>query len=129
MGNIKIDTQKIDKAINTAFDKTCDRLNQAFDDAIADEIYSWPRETKRRNGRIAAGTRDIIDTRELLESKQVARSANAAEFSWNAPYSAAVHEGATTKSGVDLPARPWTEKAMEEVNPAEVFEQQLRKYL
>lgn len=129
MGNIKINTQKIDKAINTAFDKTTDRLSQALDDAVADEIYSWPRETKRRNGRIAGKTRDIIDTKELLESKQIARSANAAEFSWNAPYSAAVHEGATTRSGAELPARPWTEKAIEEVNPAEVFEQQLRQYL
>lgn len=129
MANIKINTQKIDKAINTAFDKTCDRLSQAFDDAIADEIYSWPRETKRRNGRIAGKTRDIIDTGELLESKQVARSANAAEFSWDTEYSAAVHEGATTRSGAELPARPWTEKAMEEVNPQEVFEQQLRRCL
>lgn len=129
MAKININVQKLNGAINKAFDNTTERMSQAFSDAIADEVWQWPRETRRKNGRVAGRVRDIIDTGELLESKSVARSANAAEFSWSVDYAAAVHNGATLRSGVDLPARPWTERAIEETDPAEVFEQQLRRYL
>lgn len=131
MANIKIDKQKIDKAISKAWDNTVDRMSQAMDDAIASETYQYPRTTKRRNKSIVTSPRDIIDLGNLYDSKEVARSSdgNAVEFSWNVSYAAALHEGYTTKSGASVPPRMWTEKAIEETNPQEVFEVQLRQYL
>lgn len=131
MANIKIDTQKLNKAIDRAFDATTDRMSQAFDDAIADKIYEYPRATKRRNKSVVTSPRDILDLGNLYDSKSIARSSdgNAVEFSWETPYSMAVHEGHTTKSGASVPPRRWTEKAMEETNLGEVFEVQLRQYL
>ena len=37
-----------------------------------------------------------------------------AVFSWNVPYAAVVHEGATQKNGGIIPARPWTKAAIAE---------------
>lgn len=131
MANIKIDKQKIDKAISKAWDNTVDRMSQAMDDAIASDTYQYPRTTKRRNKSVVSSPRDIVDLGNLYDSKTVARSSdgNAAEFSWETPYSMAIHEGHTTKSGTEIPPRSWTEKAIEETNPQEVFEVQLRQYL
>lgn len=129
MAEIRIDAQKLNGAINRAFDNTVDRMSQAFDDAIAAQIYDWPRPTKRKSGKTVTSPRDIIDTGALLESKAITRSANAAEFSWDVNHAIAVHEGATLRSGTELPARPWTEVALEEVNPVEVFQQELERRL
>jgi hypothetical protein len=35
-------------------------------------------------------------------------------LSWNVPYAAAVHEGATFKSGTEMPSRPWVIYSAEE---------------
>lgn len=131
MANIKIDKQKIDKAISKAWDNTVDRMSQAMDDAIASDTYQYPRTTKRRNKSVVSSPRDIVDLGNLYDSKSVARSSNgnAAEFSWDVDYAAAMYYGYTTKGGHEVPGRPWVEKAMEETNPQEVFEVQLRQYL
>lgn len=134
MSRININTTELNKAIHQAFDATVDKQSDAFDEALSSEEYPWPRPTKRRNREIARSPRDIVDTGKLLESKVVARSSSqmAAEFSWGneeVNYAAAVHNGCTLKSGTELPARPWTERAVEECDPKAVFEKELRRRL
>lgn len=134
MGKINIDTTKLNKAIHQSFDATVDKQSAAFDDAITEESYPWPRPTKRKSGRTVRSPRDIVDTGKLLESKVVARSSSqmAAEFSWGneeVNYASAVHNGCTLRNGTEIPARPWTERGVEECDPKKVFEKELRRHL
>lgn len=131
MGQIKIDTAKLNKAIATAFDATTERLSESLDEAFNDELYDWPRQTKRRNGEIVGAPRSIVDTGELRDSKQIARSSSSqtVEFSWNAPHASAVRNGCTLQNGTELPPRKWDEKGIEIAQPAEFFAHKLRSSL
>jgi hypothetical protein len=72
-----------------------------------------------------------VDTGELLDSKVISRSStsNAVEFSWEAEHAIYQHEGYTTKSGLDVPARPFTELGLEIAQPVEVFTKTLKSLL
>ena len=131
MVKVQIDVAKLNKAIALSFDKTVDRLSDALDEAMEQKLYDWPRLTRRRNGEIAGAPRNIIDTEELINSKAIARSSSslAAEFSWDAPYAAAVRNGCTLRNGTEIPARKWDEKALEISNPRDVFQRELRRQL
>jgi len=131
MSKIRIDTAKLNKVISQAFDATVERLDHALDEAITDDLYEYPRTTKRRSGEIAGSPRNIVDLGNLKDSKVVARSSSSevVEFSWQEPYSMAVHEGHTTKSGTEVPPRRWTEKGVEICDPAKVFGQELERRL
>lgn len=131
MGNIKIDTAKINKAIARSMDRTVDRLSEAFDYAIEADLYDYPRETRRKSGEIAGSPRNIVDQADLLGSKIVTRSSDgsSAEFSWDKDYAIAVHEGFTTKTGRDVPPRKWTEKGIEEADPITFFSEALGREL
>ncbi|HYX18334.1 MAG TPA: hypothetical protein VE944_29005 [Nostoc sp.] len=129
MPKINIDFSKLNSVINKAFDVVVEAQGEAFQNAIASDIWEWPRETLRQNSDIVSSPRDIYDTGELYDSLVIARTANAAEYTWEADYAAIVHDGATTKNGTELPARPWTHVGLEECNAAEIMQQQLNKYL
>jgi hypothetical protein len=127
--NIKIDLSKINSCLNRAFDVAVEAQKDAFQDAIASDIWEWERETVRRNGETVTSPRDIIDTGELYDSLVISRSANAVEYSWEADHASIVHDGATTKNGTDLSARPWTKAGIKECDAAEIMQQQLNKLL
>lgn len=101
----------------------------AYDDAnrqVIEEIRDWPQgfgTTYRRNGEIVVGsTRNIVDTGELRDSQSYQRPDEyKTEYSWSAGHALYVHEGYTTKSGKQIPARRWTEVAAEESNLPQVF--------
>jgi hypothetical protein len=129
MSNIKLNAAKLKSAINGAFDVAVEALGDSFQDAIAADIYEWPRETQRSNGEVVGSPRDAVDEEELIDSLVVSRTANSAEYEWQAPHASIVHDGATTKNGTELPARPWTEVALRECDVAEIMQQQLNKRL
>lgn len=131
MAKIKIDTKKLNSAIARSFDKTLDRLSESLDYAIDADLYEYPRTTKRKSGEIVSSPRNLVDLGNLRDSKVIARSSdgNAAEFSWDVPYSLAVHEGYTTKTGKDVPPRRWTEKGIEEADPITFFTDALAREL
>ncbi|QLE47987.1 hypothetical protein FD724_07535 [Nostoc sp. C057] len=87
------------------------------------------RETLRNNGDLVGSPRNILDEEELYNSLVIARSANAAEYTWESDHAAIIHDGATTKNGTELPARPWTKVGLEECDAAELMQQQLNKLL
>jgi hypothetical protein len=129
MPNINIDSSKLNSIINKAFDVSVDALADSFQDAIASDIWEWPRETLRNNGDLVGSPRNILDSEELYNSLVIARSANAAEYTWESDHAAIVHDGATTKNGTELPARPWTKVGLEECDAAGIMQQQLDKLL
>lgn len=127
----KIDVSKLNRAVQKAFDATVELLSDAFDNAMTAEEWEWDGVTVRRNGDVVGSPRDIVDQEELINSKVVARSSdgNGAEFTWEADHALQVHEGGTTKTGKNYPARPWTEKALEETDLEAVFARELKKQL
>ena len=131
MAKLRIDKAKLDKAITRSFDSVVAKVSDAMDEAIASDVWDYPRQTKRRNGELAGSPRSIVDTGELLDSKVISRSSvgNAVEFSWEAPHSLYAHEGYTTKSGLDVPKRDWTRLGLEIANPLATFEAELRRNL
>ena len=126
---IEIDRNKIDRAINRAFDTALEALADSCQDAISSEVWEWPRATLRQNSDIVSSPRDIVDTGELYDSLRISRTANAAALTWGVDYGTAVHDGATAKNGTELPARPWTQAGIENCNTAEIMQRQLNKLL
>lgn len=128
---MNIDTQKLDKAIQQAFDKTVEIQSEYFDQAITGDNWEWPRATIRSDGSIAGSPRDIVDTGTLLNSKVISRSTDgtSAEYTWDTDYAIYVHEGATTKNGTESPARPWAESGIKECDPRVVFSKELGRLL
>lgn len=129
MSKINIDLNKLNSAINRAFDVVVDAQGEAFQNALTSDIWEWPRETLRQNGDLVSSPRDIYDTGELYDSLVISRTASAAEYTWEADHAAISHDGATTKNGTELPARPWTKAGLKECDAAGIMQQQLDKYL
>lgn len=129
MGKINIDKSKLNSIINKAFDVVVEVQAEAFQDAIASDIWEWPRDTVRSDGSVVGSPRDAVDTGELYDSLVISRTVNAAQYEWEADHATIVHDGATTTSGTELPARPWTKVGLEECGAAEVMQRQLNKLI
>ncbi|MBD2489033.1 hypothetical protein [Aulosira sp. FACHB-615] len=127
MNNINI--SQINAAIAKSFDVAVDALADSCQNALADDIWDWPRQTVRRNGDVVGSPRDRVDSEELIDSLVISRSANAAELTWEADHAAIVHDGATTQNGAELPGTPWTKVGIENCDVAEVMQRQLNKLL
>jgi hypothetical protein len=101
------------------FERLMDWVDQDFDQQIAESQWAW-REgvtTRRKNGEQVTQPRDIIDTGELLQSKtRLVTGRSSQEFLWSAEHAQRVHDGYTARSGIRLPARPWTEETIQELD-------------
>jgi len=126
---LKLDLSRVNRAISKAFDVVVDAQEKAFNDAIVDEIWEWTRPTDRSNGETVTSPRDIVDSGELLDSLEVARSANEAEFTWTVDYAIYVQYGVTLKNGTVLPARDWVALGVAECDRAKIMQQQINKLL
>jgi hypothetical protein len=83
-------------------------LGIRFTQAITDPVYQWPR---------GDSPRDIVDTGELRNSQRQDPPVFGAKsvtfrYAWTAPHAIAVHNGARFRNGTELPARPWTQRAL-----------------
>ncbi|MEH2393874.1 MAG: hypothetical protein V7K21_20145 [Nostoc sp.] len=129
MSKININQSKLNSIINRAFDVAAEAQGEAFQNAITSDIWEWPRETLRQNSDLVGSPRDIYDTGGLYDSLVISRTTGAAEYTWEVDYAAIVHDGATTKNGTELPARPWTKVGLEKCDAAGIMQQQLDKSL
>jgi hypothetical protein len=46
VAKIKIDRSKLNKAVTRSFDRTVEKLSDAFDEAITSDVWQFPRQTK-----------------------------------------------------------------------------------
>lgn len=94
-----------------------------LDQAIESNVWSWPRDTLRKNGSRAGGTRNIIDTGALKASKSVKttflQTKTVFTVSYKAPYATLTHYGGyilpygdVSRSPVYVPGRPWVEAVL-----------------
>lgn len=105
-------------AILTAYDKV---IYPQFKEELEREQFSWPRETRRRNGSIVGSPRNIVDLGGLRRSQERKRSsATELTYRWNAPYAALVLTGYETSRGTIVPGRNWIKPALE-ARPLDAF--------
>ena len=52
----------------TAFEEMSQEFGDKCQEAIEDEIWDWPRDTKRKNGDVVGSPRNIVDTGKLKDS-------------------------------------------------------------
>lgn len=105
-------------AILTAYDKV---IYPQFKEELEREQFSWPRETRRRNGSVVGSPRNIVDLGGLRRSQERKRSsATELTYSWNAPYAALVLTGYETSRGTIVPGRNWIKPALE-ARPLDAF--------
>lgn len=110
------------RGINSrTFERAMDWADKDFDQQMASEKWplsgDWPNTTRRKNGEVVGSPRDIIDTGALLQSKQRETiSSSITEFTWKDDVAEGVHDGMVTKSGKRLPARPWTEPTLDDID-------------
>jgi len=102
------------------FQKAMDWADTDLDQQLSLSQWDWKGpdgRTRRKNGEVVTEPRDIIDTGALLSSKQ-RKDINSAttEFQWRAEHAEAVHDGYKHKSGETMPARPWTEPTIAEID-------------
>lgn len=89
-------------------------LDKQLKEEIQTVQFSWPRDTKRRNGSIASSPRDIVDTRTFLRSQSRDRpTATQLRFTWSAPYAPLIFTGYTSSKGTVVPGRNWIKPALD----------------
>jgi hypothetical protein len=117
----------IDHILYQAFTETVDAYADQCQAEFTTVQYSWPGETKRRDGSIAGTNRDISDTGELAESQQPPEYLTPlmAEIAWTANHALITHEG----DGDGRPARPWTQTALQNLDIIDTFAHEARKLL
>ena len=98
-------------------------LGPQLKEEIRAKQYSWPRQTKRKNGQPVSSPRDIVDLGGLLRSQERVRgvaSASQLVYRWNASYAGLILTGYTTSKGTVVPGRNWIKSALEK-QPLEPF--------
>ena len=90
-------------------------LDQQLKEEIKTERYSWPGETRRRNGTIAGSPRDIVDTGAFLRSQRRRRvNLTTIRFDWGGSggvtYAGYIFQGIP---GKNYPARDWIKPALD----------------
>jgi hypothetical protein len=104
------------------FEAAMDWADADFDQQLSNVQWDWKgpdQFTRRKNGEIVSEPRNVVDTGELLQSKQRVRTdRNAEEFQWTAPHAGGVHDGYVGRGGTANPARPWTEPTLADIDEA-----------
>jgi hypothetical protein len=127
MAGAKIRADEVNKLMTLrgvcqrTFEGAMDWADKDFDQQMASEKWplteDWPNITRRKNGEVVGSPRDIIDTGALLQSKKRDPiSSSITEFIWEDDAAESVHDGMVTKAGKRLPARPWTEPTLDDID-------------
>lgn len=129
--NIKV--KLITIALQQALDAYAEKLDPILDAQFTDPKWGWTdRQTRRRNGQVVGSPRDIVDTGELLASKQGPKTGKPPASStrdvagnaintdgtsdmrrywvWDSPYASAVKNGTSST----MP-RDWIKAALAEL--------------
>lgn len=100
------------------FERAMDWADKDFDQQMISEKWQWnANQTRRKNGEIVGSPRDIVDTGDLLQSKQRRQIGKSiTEFVWEDEVAELVHDGGALKNGGAYPARPWTEPTLDQID-------------
>lgn len=108
-------------------------LDQQLKEEIQSPQFSWPRETKRRNGATVTSPRDIVDLGGFLRSqRRTFDGRTTITFIWDArskgfAYAPLILTGYTTSKGTLVPGRNWIKPALRNAPLERFFVEQWRK--
>jgi hypothetical protein len=109
-------------------------LDQQLKTEIQSPQFSWPRQTKRRNGATVSSPRDIVDLGGFLRSQRRNFDGRTTiTFTWDAKskggfaYAPLILTGYTTSKGTLVPGRNWIKPALENAPLDAFFAEQWRK--
>ena len=91
-----------------------------LENAIRSSSWNWPRQTQRKNGRVAGGTRNIVDLGSLLLSQETKLRSSKNKYSIkmvnSAPHAKITYYGGyivpygnPNAGATYIPGRPWVE--------------------
>jgi phage gpG-like protein len=103
----------INPLVEAALAEVAYEIHNEILDNIESPHWYWPNETIRKHKPPAGSPRDIVDSRELLESQKVDVDDLHVRFYNTAFYSDLVHEGGSNGHAI-LPARPFMTDALED---------------
>jgi hypothetical protein len=122
--NISNRLVKLEGAFGRVFNQAMDWAENDFQEEIQAMKWGWPGTTIRRNGEEAGTTRNIVDLGGLLASqKRESLGEDKTAFVWTGAdedgaekaYALEVHDGYSSKAGGRLPARPFTDHAIQQL--------------
>jgi phage gpG-like protein len=105
------------KAAEDAIPRMVERLGAALDAALSSSVWAW-----------SDGTRDIVDSGQLLASRKITVSGNMISIDYNVPYFGIHFGGYIMPYGNDkvqkvyIPARPWVTAVVEGGGPVPQFD-------
>jgi hypothetical protein len=104
-------------------------LDQQLKEEIKTEQFSWPGETRRRNGSTVTSPRDIVDTGAFLRSQRRRRiNLTTIRFDWGGSggvtYAGAIYQGIPSRK---YPARDWIKPALDALPIGEFFAREWRR--
>ncbi|MEM9116945.1 MAG: hypothetical protein AAGD09_03575 [Cyanobacteria bacterium P01_F01_bin.56] len=133
MATLTFNSARLNRKLSTALQTSVEQYDAQFRDAIEANVYAWPRETFRSNGRRVTTPRDIVDTGTLRGSQRYQVDGLKAFFVWDAvdpetglSYASDVFYGFTNGSGLEMPGRDWIAYAFGQNDPVETFRRALR---
>jgi hypothetical protein len=122
--NISNRLVKLERAFGRVFQEAMDWAENDFREEIQAVKWGWPGATIRKSGEEAGTTRNIVDLGGLLasqkrenmgEEKTVFVWTGANEKGAEKAYALEVHDGYSSKAGGRLPARPFTDHAIQQL--------------
>jgi hypothetical protein len=104
-------------------------LDTELKEQIRTERYSWPGETRRRNGETVTSPRDIVDTGAFLRSQRRRRvNLTTIRFEWGGSggvtYAGYIYQGIPGKA---YPARDWIKPALDALPIGDFFAREWRR--
>lgn len=122
--NISNRLVRLERAFGRVFQEAMDWAEEDFKQEITAIKWGWPGTTIRKSGEEAGTTRNIVDLGGLLASQKRERTGeDRTVFIWTGAnkngaekaYALEVHDGYSSKSGGRLPARPFTDHAIQQL--------------
>ena len=103
------------------------RMNEQLRQEIQRSQFSWPRETRRRNGQRVGSPRDIVDTGAFLGSQRSYRTAPLQlRYAWGGS-GGVNYAGIILRGKANYPARDWISPALVALPPGTFFANEWRR--
>ena len=115
---------KLERAFGRVFQEAMNWAEEDFQKEIQAVKWEWPRITMRKSGEEAGTTRNIVDLGGLMSSqKRENIGEDRTVFVWTGAdengskkaYALEVHDGYVSKGGNKMPARAFTDNAIQQL--------------
>ena len=130
---ITLDLAEFNQIFEQSAQTTFERLGDAMQEQLTDEVRSYPRRTKRKFGRGVTGKdarspRDVVDSGDLVDSYNLEVKSGVygitANYSYDSGHAIFVYLGWTTKLGLEVPPYPWIMQAIDVLDISSIFKEE-----